>query len=130
MGAQPFLQGLFSAQSESGAWGLRWHPQLKCSRLPCPAPPLNLTAEVGVTGGIDDINQGVLVVNGGILGKNGNAPLPFQVVGVHDTVRNLFPFAKNTGLLQQSIYQRGFTVIDVGDNRNIADGKSHDCEVA
>ena len=58
-----------------------------------------LAAEIRMARGIDDIDFGTLVGNGSIFGKNGNAPLTFQVIGVHDTFRNFLMCAENTALL-------------------------------
>ena len=38
---------------------------------------------------INDVDLAALVGNGGVLRKNGDATLPFQVVGVHDTIIGL-----------------------------------------
>ncbi len=47
---------------------------------------LDLAAEVGVAGGVDDVDLGVVVVEGGVLGQDGDAALFFEVVGVHDAL--------------------------------------------
>ena len=47
---------------------------------------LHLAAEVGVARGIHDVDLGVAVVDGGVLGQNGDAALTLQVVGVHDAL--------------------------------------------
>src|SRR5690606_31216012 len=47
---------------------------------------LHLAAEIGVTGGVDDIYFDVAPKHGRVLGHNGDALLAFEVVRVHHTV--------------------------------------------
>src|SRR5665811_115025 len=44
---------------------------------------LDLAAEVGVAGGVDDIDAAALPFDRGRLGQNGNAALALKVVGIH-----------------------------------------------
>ena len=48
--------------------------------------PLDLAAEVGVAGGVDDVQLDVAVADGGVLGQDRDALLPLEVHGVHDPV--------------------------------------------
>ena len=48
--------------------------------------PLDLAAEVGVAGRVDQVDLDALPVHRGRLGEDGDAPLPLLVVGVHDPV--------------------------------------------
>jgi len=48
-----------------------------------------------------------------------DAPFPFQVHGVQDLVPE-FPFADQAGILNKTISQGGFTVIDVSDDAEIS----------
>ena len=73
-------------------------------------------AEVGVSGGIDNVDFGISVTDGGIFCKNGNTAFPFKVTGIQYTFHNFLIFA----LPEHFIHQRGFTVIHVGDNGNVA----------
>ena len=45
---------------------------------------LDLAAEVGVAGGVDDVDLDARVGDGGVLGEDGDAPLALQIVGVQD----------------------------------------------
>ena len=47
---------------------------------------LDLAAEVGVAGGVDDVDLGVVVVDRGVLGQDGDAALALEVVRVHDAL--------------------------------------------
>ena len=67
---------------------------------------------------VDNIDLGIAVINGGILGQNRDAALFLQIVAVHS------PFSstsvQQTRLLQQAVDQGGFAVIDVSNDRNVA----------
>ena len=82
---------------------------------------LHFAAEVSVAGGVDDIDLVVLVVDGSVLGQNGDAAFTLQVAGVHNTVLGCLVFTVDTALLQQLINQGGFTMVNVGNNGNITD---------
>ncbi len=88
---------------------------------------LHLTAKVRMAGGIDDIDVRILVIHRAVLGQNGNAALLFQIIVIHDPLGHLLVRGKGTGLSQQLIHQRGFTVVNVGDNGDITKRARHGC---
>ncbi len=53
-------------------------------------------------------------------GKDRDAALAFQIVGIHRPFRDRLVFAESAGLLQKFVDQRGFAVVDVSDDRDIA----------
>jgi hypothetical protein len=65
--------------------------------------PLDLAAEVGVARGIDDVDQHVVVVDGGVLRENGDAALTFQFVAVHRALGHALVGAKHAALVQQRV---------------------------
>ena len=81
---------------------------------------LDLAAEIGVAGGVDDIDPGVLPDQRGRLGQDGDAALALEVVGIHRALGNALVVAKRAGLLQQPVDQGGFAMVDVGDDGDIA----------
>ena len=92
---------------------------------------LDLAAEIGVTGSIDDVEgdafrmavlggQRTGVLHSGVLGEDGDALLTFQIIGIHHTIRNFLTFVEHVGLCQHGIDQRGLAVIDVCHNRYIS----------
>ncbi len=81
---------------------------------------LNFTTEVGVTWGIHDVDAVVVPADRSVLGENGDATFPFQIIGVHDPFLTFRGAVQGTGLLQQLVHQRGFAVVNVRNNRNIA----------
>ena len=82
--------------------------------------PFDLAAEVGVSRRIHDIDAPAFPADRRILGQDRDAALAFQIIRVHYPLRHDRPFTQGVGLLQQSIDQRGFAVIDVRDDRNVA----------
>ena len=82
--------------------------------------PLDLAAEVGVARRVDDVDQEVLVVNGGVLGQNRDAALALELVAVHRALGDALVRPERAALVQQRIHQRGLAVIDVGDDGDVA----------
>ncbi len=82
---------------------------------------LHFAAEIGVAGGIDDVDLRVAVAHGGVFGQNGDAALPLEVVRVHDPLVDLLVLAENAALLEQRVDQRRLAVVDMGDHRHISD---------
>ncbi len=81
---------------------------------------LHLAAEIGMAGGVDDVDAHVLPDDRGRLGEDGDAALLFQLVGIHHALGDALILAVGTGLLQQFVDQRGLAVVDVGDNGDVA----------
>ena len=86
---------------------------------------LDLAAEVGVTRGVNDVNVHPFIFNCAVLGQNGDAALAFDRVGVHHALFNLLVGAEGARTLKKTVDHRGLAVVDVGDDRNIADSSSH-----
>ncbi len=59
---------------------------------------LDLAAEVGVSRGVDDIDQRTVPDHRAVLGKNGDAALAFEVVGVHHAFSDLLVRGEGAGL--------------------------------
>ena len=83
---------------------------------------LDLAAEVGVAGRVDDVDLVAVVVERGVLGEDGDAALALQVVGVHDALGDRLVGAEGAGLAQHGVDQRGLAVVDVGDDGDVEDG--------
>ena len=85
----------------------------------------DLVVEVHVTRRVDEVQGIRLAVGGGIedpdgAGLDGDAPLPLQIHIVQQLVFHL-PLRHGVALFQQAIRQRGFTMVDVGDDGEVAD---------
>ena len=91
--------------------------------------PLHLAAEVGVAGGVDDVDAVLDAVQGqaqgGVLGQDGDAPFPLQVVGVHDPLHRSETFPQGAGLLKQLVHQGGLAMVDMGDDGDVAEFFDH-----
>ena len=82
--------------------------------------PLDFAAEVRVAGRVDDVDQRVAVVDGGVLGEDGDAALALEVGVVHRALGDALVGAKDSALMQQGIDERGLAVVDVGDDGDVA----------
>ena len=84
---------------------------------------LDLAAEVGMAGGIDDIDVVILVFERGVFGSDGDPLLLFEIHRIHEALLLAFVLvgAESAGLFQKTVDQRGFAMVHVGDNRNISD---------
>ena len=89
--------------------------------------PLDLATEVGVAGGVDDVQRdvvaGALVVphERGVLGEDRDPLLPLEVARVHDPLGDGLVGAERAGLVQQRVDEGGLAVVDVGDDGEVAD---------
>ena len=82
---------------------------------------LDLAAEVGVARGVDDVDLDAVVLAGAVLGQNRDAALTLDVAGVHDALGHLLVGTESTGLLQHLVDQGGFAVVNVRDDRDVAE---------
>ncbi len=82
---------------------------------------LHLAAEVGVTGRVDDVDRHVAVVDGRVLGQDGDALFPLEVHGVHHPVGDLLVGPEGAGLAEHGVDQGGLAVVDVGDDGDVSE---------
>ncbi len=87
--------------------------------------PLYLAAEIGVAGRVDDVDPRALPLDRGAFGKDRDAALALQIVAVHRALGDGLVVPEGAGLLQQFVDQRGFAMVDMGDDGDIA--KIHAC---
>ena len=69
---------------------------------------------------VDDVDQEVVVVDGGVLGQDRDAALALELVAVHGALGDALVGAERAALVQQRVDQRGLAVIDVGDDGDVA----------
>ena len=90
---------------------------------------LDLATEVGVTGGVDDVDRhrlaaagGAGVVDRGVLREDRDPLLALQVAGVHDPVGHALGLVLGEGaaLAEHGVDQRGLAVVDVRDDGDVA----------
>jgi len=92
--------------------------------------PLDLASEVRMARRVDDVDGHVAVADGCVLGEDGDALLALEVVGVHDQRADVLVVSEGVALLEKRIDQRRLAVVDVRDDRHVADvvaqiGESH-----
>ena len=83
--------------------------------------PLHLAAEVGVAGGVDDVDLDAAVAHRGVLGQDGDALFPLQVVGVQDPLDDGLVVAEGARLAEHGVDQRRLAVVDVGHDGDVAE---------
>ena len=81
--------------------------------------PLDFAAEVGVARRVDDVDQRLVIVDGGVLREDGDAALALEVGVVHRPLGDPLVGAEDAALMQQGIDQRGLAVVDVGDDGDV-----------
>ncbi len=84
-------------------------------------PALDLAAEVGVAGGVDDVELHPAVMQGGVLGQDRDPLLALEVHRVHHPLGDLLALAKRPRLPQQGVDQGGLAVVDVGDDGDVSE---------
>ncbi len=83
--------------------------------------PLDLAAEIGVAGGVDDVDEVVLPLHRAVLGADGDAALALEVVAVHHALVDVGVLAEHVCGAEDAVDQRRLAVVDVGDDGEIAD---------
>ena len=81
---------------------------------------LDLAAEIGVAGSIDDIYPIVFPGNRGCLGHDRDAALFFEVIRIHDALGDALILAEGAGLLQEPVDEGRLAVVDVGYDGDVA----------
>ena len=84
-------------------------------------PALDLAAEVGVAGRVDDVELDVAVVDRGVLGEDRDALLALEVHRVHDAVGDVLVGAEGAGLPEHGVDEGRLAVVDVGDDGDVAE---------
>ena len=82
---------------------------------------LDLAAEVGVAGGVDDVELDVAVVDRRVLGEDRDPLLALEVHRVHHPLGDVLALAEGAGLPEHLVDQRRLAVVDVGDDRDVSE---------
>ena len=83
--------------------------------------PLHLSPEIGVPGGIHDVDLDVAESHRRVLGQDRDALLPLEIHGVHHPLGHVLVRPERAGLPQHGVHQGGLAVIDVGHDGHVAD---------
>ena len=82
---------------------------------------LDLAAEIGVARGVQDVDLHALPDDRAVLRGNGDPALALEVHAVHEAFLGFLSFAEHAGLLEHGVDERGLAVVDVRDDRDVAD---------
>ena len=74
-----------------------------------------------MTRGVDDVDVRVPVFDRAVLGDNRDPPLALEVIAVHYPLGDVLVRCERAGLDKQLVDQRGLAVVDVGDDRDVAE---------
>ena len=83
--------------------------------------PLDLAAEVGMARRVDDVDVGVAEADRAVLGEDRDAALALDVVAVHHPLADVLVRGERPGLHEQLVDERRLAVIDVRDDRDVAE---------
>ena len=83
-------------------------------------PALDLAAEVGVARRVDDVELRVADGDRRVLGEDRDALLALEVGRVHDALVHVLVLAEGAGLPEQRVDERRLPVVDVRDDRDVA----------
>ncbi len=80
----------------------------------------DFAAEIGVSGSVQNVDLGFAKMDGGVFGHDRDAALAFQIHGIHDALDDFFVGAIQAGLFEHGVNQRGFAVVYVSDDGDVA----------
>ena len=83
--------------------------------------PLDLAAEVGMAGRVDDVQADAAVVDRRLLGEDRDPLLALEVARVQDAVDDGLVGAERARLAEHRVDERGLAVVDVGDDGDVAE---------
>src|SRR2546425_1078958 len=84
--------------------------------------PGGFTGEIGVPGCVDDVDVDAAIGDGRVLRHDGDALLALEIDRVHDPFGDGLVLAEEPRLPQHGVDEGGLAVIDVGDDRDVANG--------
>ncbi len=86
---------------------------------------LDLAAEIGVAGGVDDVDAGLAPHQRRAFRQDCDTALALQLVRIERALGHLLVGAEHARLAQQLIDQRRLAVVDMRDDRDVANAFSH-----
>ena len=81
---------------------------------------LHLAAEVGVSGGVDNVDFCAIIINSGVFCEYRYSSFALKVAGVHNPVFNDLVVAENSALFEHLVYECCFAVVNVGNNCHVS----------
>ncbi len=86
---------------------------------------LDLPAEVRMARRVHDVDPDAAVFDGAVLGQDRDAALTLDVVGVHHALHDLLVSGEGAGLSQEAVDERRLAMVDVRNDRDVANGALH-----
>ena len=83
-------------------------------------PALDLAAEVGVAGRVDDVDLRVAEPDGRVLGEDRDPLLALEIHRVEHALGDVLVLAERAGLPEHRVDERRLAVVDVRDDRDVA----------
>ena len=74
-----------------------------------------------MAGSVDDVDLGIAVLNGDVLGKDRDAALALLVVAVEHALFDLLVAAEHIGRVQKAVDERGLAMVDMRDDGYVTD---------
>ena len=59
-------------------------------------------------------------MDGGVLGQDGDAALPFELVAIHCPLSNALVGVEHAALAEHGVDEGGFAMVDVSDDGDVA----------
>jgi hypothetical protein len=87
--------------------------------------PLDFAAEISMSRRVHDVDSVIAPSNRRILGQDRDPAFALQIIRIHDAFLQILARIERTGLAQQLVDERGFAVIDVRDDGDVAKFLSH-----
>ncbi len=82
-------------------------------------PALDLAAEVGVAGGVDDVDLRVPELDRGVLREDRDPLLALEIGRVHHPLADVLVLAERAGLPEHRVDEGRLAVVDVGDDCDV-----------
>ena len=82
---------------------------------------LHLAAKVGVPRGVDDVDLHAVVLDGDVLGQDGDTALALLVIGVENALLDLLVLTEGAGGTQKLVDKCGLAVVYVSDDGDVTD---------
>ena len=81
---------------------------------------LDFSAEIAVAGSVHDIDFRVVIEQRRVFRQDGDAALALEIVRVHHALHDHLIVAEHAALVEHGVHQRGFPVVHVSDDGDIA----------
>ena len=81
---------------------------------------LHFTAKISVARRVDQVDFDIFIIDRYVFRKNGDAPLPLQVVAVKDELARILARVECIAFVDDLVHEGGFAMIHMGDDGDIS----------